>query len=366
MTSGADLRAARTRAGYSLNAMARQAHFTKSYLSMVETGKRLVPPEVVTAYEQVLGAPLAPPPTDPVRVAHEWLVSESPIAQQTRSGRRVGASLAENLEHRVVELRHLDDTVSSTNLGPVVTKELTEAQHLLANASFTEAVGRRLFAVVGELAQLAGWVASDAGQYRQAERLYLSGVDAANNAQDRILGAQLLSSLSYQMANVGNPQDAALVARTAVAGAKHATPVVRTLFLERLAWASAKAGEHEDTRRALDEVNDTFERRGPDEPEWVYWLDQKEIDVMAGRCLIQLGRPGDAEPLLSHAIARYPAEHAREIALYLSWLAESHARAGDTDAAWESLRRARSYASAMPSERADTRLDFIERLLRQS
>lgn len=363
MTTGADLRAARVGAGISLDRMARLTHFAKSYLSMVETEKRPIALELVSSYEQELGVPLSPPVTDSVRAAHEWLVSESPMSMQARSGRRVGGSLADALEARVIELRHLDDTVSSTDLAPVVSKELRESQDVVANSSFSEPIGRRLFAVVGELAQLAGWVASDAGQYRHAERLYLSGVEAANHAGDRVLGAQLLSSLSYQKANVGAPKDAALLARTAVAGAQEATPIVRTLFLERVAWASAKAGEHESTRRALDEVNETFERRGAAEPEWVYWLDRKEIDVMAGRCLIELGRPSDAEPLLSSAIAAYPSQHAREIALYLSWLAESHARAGDSTAARDTLQRARGYADTMRSERTDARLAAIERLM---
>ncbi len=55
-----------------------------------------------------------------------------------------------------------------------------------------------------------------------------------------------------------------------------------------------------------------YERRSAemDEPEWVYWLDRKQIDVMAGRCLIELGDPATAEPLLSGAIAAYTPEHA--------------------------------------------------------
>jgi hypothetical protein len=85
-------RAARVQAGLGLSRMAERAHFAKSSLSMVETGKRVIAPEVVTAYEQVHGMELAPPPTDSVRVAHEWLVAESPIAQQTRVGRRVDTS----------------------------------------------------------------------------------------------------------------------------------------------------------------------------------------------------------------------------------------------------------------------------------
>lgn len=262
-----------------------------------------------------------------------------------------------------MELRHLDDTVSSEELSPVISKELAETESLVRTASFTEPVGRRLFTAVGELSQLAGWVASDAGQYRQAQNFYLSGVAAANEAQDRVLGAQLLSSLSYQIANVGNPADAALLARTAVQGAQEATPVVRTLLLERVAWASAKTGDAEATWRVLDQVDDSYEQRGSVEPEWVYWLNRAEIDVMAGRCMIELGKPQEAEPLLSAAIATYPPEHAREVALYRSWLAESYARAGDFDAAREALEQARSYGSEMPSVRSNTRFEVVERLL---
>ncbi|MEV0083853.1 helix-turn-helix transcriptional regulator [Saccharopolyspora sp. NPDC050642] len=365
MTTGADLRAARAAAGLSLSRMAQRTHFAKSYLSMVETGKRSVAPDVVDAYEQVLGVPLQPAPGDPLRIAHEWLVSESPIAVQFRSGRRVGDSLAEELETRVIELRHLDDVVSSRDLLPAVSKELREADRLVRSANFSESVGRRLFTAVAELAQLAGWIASDAGRYAEAQRLYISGVGAAGEASDRVLGAQLLSSLSYQVSNVGNPRDAALLARTAVKGADGATPVVRALLLERVAWASVKAKDISGTWRALDAVNDSYERRAGDgaEPEWVYWLNRSEIDVMAGRCMIELGRPNDAEPLLSNAVANYPPDHAREVALYLSWLAESHARTGDLDAARDAIERAQRYAAAMPSVRTDDRLFAVRQML---
>lgn len=56
MTKGADLRAAREQAGISLARMAQQTHFTKSYLSLVETGKRPAGPDLVVLYGQVLGS----------------------------------------------------------------------------------------------------------------------------------------------------------------------------------------------------------------------------------------------------------------------------------------------------------------------
>lgn len=176
--------------------------------------------------------------------------------------------------------------------------------------------------------------------------------------------ASSLSSLSYQMANVGDPADAALLARSAVVGAESATPRVRALFLERVAWASARSRNRDATKRALDAVDDLFERSdGTGEPEWVYWLDRNEVNVMAGRCLIELGDPQAAEPLLAEAIDRYEPQHAREVALYGTWLAEAYAKAGTVDAARAALEKARDVSSGVNSSRLELRFRDVEQLV---
>ncbi|WP_308283276.1 helix-turn-helix transcriptional regulator [Pseudonocardia nigra] len=365
---GQRLRAAREDAGVSLTSLARRTHYSKALLGHLETGNRTVTPEHVTAYARALGVSvnrLYGPSADPMRVAHEWLVSDSPATVHRAAGRRIGPSLATELEQRVIELRHLDDLVSGAELLPVVSKELSGAERVVNETSYAEGTGRRLLGVVGELAQLVGWVASDAGRYVEAQRGYLAGVSAAQAAGDDVLAGQLLSSLSYQIANVGNPADAALLARSAVKGAGVTTPVVRALLLERLAWASARARDRESARRALDAVDESYECRSPgiEEPEWVYWLDRREIDVMAGRCLIELGDPVAAEPLLSSAIDAYTPEHAREVALYRTWLAESYARAGVFDAARHVLGRAQTAAAKLTSARLDRRVNEVARML---
>ncbi|UVS80773.1 helix-turn-helix transcriptional regulator [Actinokineospora sp. UTMC 2448] len=365
---GAMLRAARVAAGVSLSAMAERTHYSKPYLGQLETGKRMIKPEHVTAYARALDVPesaLYGPMGDPLRAAHEWLVSDSPAKAHLDSGRRVGAELATALETRVVRLRNLDDVIGGRELFPLVRNELLDAQQTIQTAAYDARTSRRLLTVVGELAQLAGWVASDAGRYREAQRVYLSGVSAAREAGDDVLVAQLLSCLSYQIANVGNPVDAALLARTAAAGARRATPVVRALLWERVAWASARSRDREGTRRALDAVDDVYERRSPsiEEPEWVYWVNRDEIAVMAGRCMVELGDPRNAAPLLSAVIEKYPAEHVRERALYMSWLAESYARAGDRGAANEVIARARALADSAQSTRLDARVDHVHLLV---
>ena len=360
----AQLRSARRAAGHSLAGMAALTYFSKPYLSLVETGRRTATPDVVDRYQQVLGVPIDTP-HDPVRLTHEWLIGDPPAVRHLGAGRRIGTALVDELETRVIELRHLDDTISSGHLLPIVLADLDHAQHLTRQASYPERLGTRLLTVVGELSQLAGWVASDAGHYQHAQRLYLSGVTAAQTAQDRALGAQLLSSLAYQIANIGNRDDALLIARSAVAGAPDATPLVRALLLERLAWAAARTHDADTTRRALDAVDDAYTQHaaGIAEPEWVYWLDRAEIDVMAGRCLIELGAPADAEPLLTRALAGYDSSHIREVAFYQTWLAEGHAKIGDLDAARTILNHLNTAADHADSVRLHRRIDAVTNLI---
>ncbi|MFC7340449.1 helix-turn-helix domain-containing protein [Saccharopolyspora griseoalba] len=184
MIAGESLRAAREAAGLSLTRMAQRTHLSKSYLSMVETGKRPEATEVTEAYEQVLGVAVRRAPADPVRIAHEWLVGDSPVGTHLGSGRLIGESLVREIEQRVIELRHLDDVVGHLNLLPAVTRELDDASRLLHEARFPDELGRRLGIVVGELAQLAGWIASDAGRCAEARRPYLDGVRALRRARE--------------------------------------------------------------------------------------------------------------------------------------------------------------------------------------
>ncbi|MEU2039347.1 helix-turn-helix domain-containing protein [Nocardia niwae] len=362
------LRNARLSRGVSLAALAAKTNYSKSLLGMLENGQRDVKQEHILCYSRALNvsmeALMAPSP-DPIRIAHQWLVADSPPRTHASAGRRVGESLATEMERRVVELRHLDDSVGSEDLFPLVRQEFESARKVIAECSYSERVGKRLLTVAGELAQLAGWVASDAGRYDDAQRLYLSGAAAADNAGDRVLTAQLLSSLSYQIANIGNPSEATLLARTAVKGATGAPPLVRSLLTDRLAWAFARSRDHEGTERALDAVDESYDLRSSDipEPEWVYWVDRTEIDVMAGRCFVELGEPAKASPLLSRAIGQLSADRVREVALYRTWLAESYLKKRELDAARATIRQAQTAAATAHSARLDRRIAEVRGML---
>ncbi|NJC71484.1 tetratricopeptide repeat protein [Planosporangium thailandense] len=304
-------------------------------------------------------------PGTALTLSQEWRVVDPPQLVETRAGRRIGTRLAEVVVERTDALRRMDDFLGGGDMHDLVRRELRVTLAMVRGASYTEKTGRLLLGAVGELCQLAGWVASDAGLYDLAARYYLGGVSAAHAADDKPLAANLLSSLAYQVANVGDRPDAVLLACTAYHGAeKTATPTARALLLERLAWANARFGDTQATIRTLAQVDETFADSQPDnDPVWVYWLNQDEIDVMAGRCLTELKQPKKAIALLDQAVRRYDDSHAREKALYLSWLAEAHADNGNAEEAAATALRALHLSASTTSARSTDRIKVVRRAL---
>jgi transcriptional regulator with XRE-family HTH domain len=295
---------------------------------------------------------------DWLRTAHEWLVLEAPHVAHRRAGRRIGMDLVAELERRVAELRRLDDHLDGSQTYELVAAELDRATRLLGEAAYTERVGRRVLGVVGELGQLAGWVAADAGLSDVAREHYLTGARAAHDGGRADIVANCLSSLSYQMATTGSARDAVLLASTAVKGTTGEHPTVQALMLDRLAWAYARRGDPQSAERALDQAADHLVNAA-DPPAWLYWLDQTEADIMAGRCWTELHRPLRAVPLLEETTARLPADSVRELALYLSWLAIAYADAREPERAAEVGTRVLALTGKTASRRVDERLGRV-------
>lgn len=295
------------------------------------------------------------------RLAHMWLLSEAPQVIELESGRRIGDELVDTVERRVIQLRRADDYITGADSHNLMRKELSATVKLLSEGTLTEQQAKRLLTAIGEMAQLGAWVAADTGEFDQAAVYVRGGVMAARAAHDSALAANLISTFSYQVANNGNPNDAAVLARTAYqGGCEDATPITQALLLERIAWAAAKSGDLRTCERTLGEVEDRFSA-GPrdNDPDWVYWLNREEIEVMAGRCYTELGKPARAEKLLTEAIGRYDKTLIRENSLYLSWLAEDYVQLGEIENAAEMATRMAVLAGRTNSARADTRLRFL-------
>jgi hypothetical protein len=288
---------------------------------------------------------------------------DHPVNRHLAAGSAIGRSLVLDLVWRAGEFRRADDDVhiQAARLHPVVVAERDTVARLLTDGRCTETVRNRILSLVGELSQLAGWTAFDSGQYAAAQMQYLAGVQAADEAGDASVLADLWSSLAYMQADTAEPTAAMNIARRAhQIAARSAHPLVAAITADRLAWCAALSSHNRECAAALDAADAMFavSRGDLDGPSWLYWLSAAEINVMRARCLTVTGRPQQAVGLLEATLFTYPTNQVREVCLYAGWLAAAWDAAGIPEAATFHRQRAISIArkEGVVSAQVDARL----------
>jgi hypothetical protein len=112
--------------------------------------------------------------------AVDWMVAADTTFRGRQSGEQITPATVGVLSDRVGQLRRLDDEQGGTLVLDWVTRDLACAAGLLHNGSYDLPTGVRLHQVVAELAQLAGWMATDLEQHARAQHYLLLGLRAAH------------------------------------------------------------------------------------------------------------------------------------------------------------------------------------------
>jgi hypothetical protein len=111
---------------------------------------------------------------------------------------------------------------------------------------------------------------------------------------------------------------------------------------------------------ALAQADRQVERFEPDsDPPWLYWITPAQIVANAGYCLLRLGRPGRATPLLDEGVVLLDESFARERQTCLTRLATALTQPGpqrDLDAAADRGLAAVRLAESVTSSRGTGRL----------
>ncbi|MEU8270463.1 transcriptional regulator [Sphaerisporangium sp. NPDC049002] len=312
--------------------------------------------------DQLFGNGGAPPRRAPADILKELLRGENPLAPiANRTGRRVGSETLADLSARVHGLRLADDLIAGKDLIQPAFRELDAAVRIYREGTYHENVGKGLLVAIGEFAQIAGWVASDAGQHDQAARTYRLGISAAHEAGDGTLASNLIGSLAYQTTNTGDPNEGVALAYAALdAAAPHDSPRARALAWDRVAWAHVRAGEAQAAMRALGEADTALTNLGTEnEPAYLYWINAGELQIMEARAYTELRRPLRAVPLLTDVLGQYNTTHTRELALYLSWLTVALTDANEPEEAAQAAERMLNLSADVASDRTAQRAKIV-------
>ncbi|MGQ0773878.1 MAG: hypothetical protein ACT4NY_05590 [Pseudonocardiales bacterium] len=258
---------------------------------------------------------------------------------------------------------------------------LTGVAKLLRQARFSSsAVANRLLAEWAQLAQLAAWMAMDAGRYGLSQRYVTSGLHAAHTAGDRSVGTYLLSDLgSWRVVQgqLGDGLDLGRAARDAaeLANAAHevsrSTPAaVRALAACGFAKAQAAVGNARGFHAAADEARALLDSPGALDarPPYLAWFDSGglEAGIAESALILAAVSSRDSRALLDSADAALgrtaadPARTPRSVLVSAASLSRAHVAADDLDRAVPAAQIALRRLTTVRSRRCELILRQLE------
>lgn len=287
--------------------------------------------------------------------AHDWLLDPVRVAAAVQ-GKRVDHAVVDDLEGVAEARRRLDDALGGGTVFRAVREDLRLVTEILGNAGYTEAVGRRLYAVAAEFARLAGLLAVDGNNAAQAQRYFMAGLRAAHSSGDRALGANILGFMSKQ-ARDQDPRDAVRLAESALSGTTGLTPAMEAWIQGRLTTSAACVGDRATTDRAQERMFELTAAVDPaTEPPWIYWWSDAEAHYHAGQSALALGRARPAEAHFRDALVRIDPTFPRDRINILIKLALARVHLHELDGACRAAGEAGALLRRLDSQHKRTRL----------
>ncbi|MGF0314644.1 helix-turn-helix domain-containing protein [Nocardia fluminea] len=283
------LRAAREAAGVGLREVSRRTHYSATYLSDIERGKRPVPADVVAAYETALGA-------DMERLT---AVSRSPSSVDTTALDDVAVMLSAT--------RRIEDTTGPVVVLPAV-RGVAEMTETFADQARIRAAGRAA-SLASEVAQYQGWLEHATGAGAAARRSFRKAVELAQESGDADRLAHGLSFHAYADLERGDHVEAAALSE-AVLSLPGVHPLLRVYEQFQRARVHAAADEPQAAQHRL-VLADSAAQSAEDEPrpDSGYWYTAGFFGLQRARVLRLLGQDDRARDEVRSALAALPDDH---------------------------------------------------------
>jgi hypothetical protein len=304
--------------------------------------------------------------TTPMR---RWLTTPAdPVVAQTAGTHRVGAADVAELLNAADDARRWDSRYGGGSWrSSAILDCLRRRATPLLRGSYTDQIGRHLFAATAQLSRLAGWTAFDTGHHAAAQRHYIQALRLARAAGDVPFGGYTLVCAALQASLREFHDDAIDMCHGAYERAKHtATP--RVLAFSKLieARAHARAGDRRAAGHALataDTLLARADQHAGDDPAWIDFFTHARLAADAVEIHRDLALPAPAQRWNNQA-AMPTDTYARSHGLRLTVLASTHLQgpAPDLDAALHHGNQAIEILARIASARA---VDYAHRLAEQ-
>jgi hypothetical protein len=299
-----------------------------------------------------------------------WFTAAAAARPSRTGGEEVSAAMVTVLAERVRQLRRLDDVQGGPMLLEWIKQDLRWAASLASTAAYDQETGAALFGVLAELAQLAGWVATDLGQRALGQRYLLSALRFAHVAAETELATAIVSCLSYLALWMDSPTDAVKLIRMArQRSAGQSSAATAALLASREARAHASSGATAECALALDDAACLFGGQSTSSiprPSWAYWVTEAVLVADAGRSWLEAGVPDKAIPLLQSGLRLFGDSQPRNRLLHGVSLAQAMLLTRQVDGAVQATDQALTLTTSQDSDRVRSRLGELRGALTTS
>ncbi len=300
---GHDLRAAREAAGLSIARLARLTAFSESHLRNAENGNRVVTIDIAEAYDRALDTGgvivnlFVAYADDDLGV--EWGATPAEVARGVsgvwRSDmrrRRVGQADVDAVWSMCAAFHDADNQLGGGHARATLICYGDAVVAPLLAGSYTDQVGRRLFAAAARLCDVGGFMCFDSGCQGLAQRYYINALRMAKISGDLASGASILTNMSMQAQHQGARPDAISLADAAVAAARRSGSALTLARCHAVrARALALRSDASGSDHALNEAERALDRAMPGaEPSWITYFTDRQLAAESMYAAANLGR----------------------------------------------------------------------------
>jgi hypothetical protein len=255
------------------------------------------------------------------------------VSEPTPIPNRIGATDIEQIRTATRVFESWGGTYGGGLVREIVMGQLRCSAGLL-KATCPDRLRPELFSAVGDLADVAGYMAVDANAQEEARRVYRFALACAEQAKDWPLRAEVLSSMAKQAIWTGQPDDGLTFAEQALVRPDRLTATGRALLHTDRGRALAKMRRIKEALAAIGTADDHFAHSAPDnEPPYMACYNDVRHAQLTGQPLADLAILGrdhnEATNRLAAAAAGHTAGNARAQAVCLTKLAILTMATGD-------------------------------------
>jgi tetratricopeptide (TPR) repeat protein len=379
---GVELRRLRLAADMSLARFAESVHYSKGYLSRIETGRQPPTAALARRCDALLGAggrlaalvhdgprigrgdcgprsilvsamtggldPVAPVARRQLLAAGTaWAVG---MANTDAVSKAADAAPVEALGELFAQMRRLGQLTASDAMVPMLVAQTRVVSGLAAQAGAASRAS--LLILASRFAEFTGWMAQESGDEVVAMQWTSQAVEMANAAGDRDLAGY--ASIRHALITMYRNDGAQTVALARCAQSPSLPSDVREQAARREAQGHALLGDHDSAMQCLDRARALRDREStPTAGSLGPTHLPDAIEMVTGWCLFDVGRPREAAAILDRQVETLAADADRSRARYGMRAALAHSAAGEIERACDGLGPLLNLADAIDSATID-------------